>query len=599
MKKTTLNYLIYGSVLLFLLISYIISIFYLDRVEIRAGNIVPVVNLWVLFGLVTIGIITGLLLMRAAPSTFYFLSKDKIATPQKGIYLLVAALVLIKLGAFFLSPSHLQFMRVWPDSTGYLSDMYTVYQDPVRIFDHKSPVYTIWLLINYLLFNPILPDMGGNIYFGVKIFYSNIVPPIILQNIIGIISAVICFNVFSKLNRPLAYCVTLLTFFNPTAIAIENAILRESLALFFVLSGFALFLKSAQQEGNIYKENIYSFLSGIVFVLAYQTRPEIIIIYIILCLFLLIHTLYKSRKTWKPLFLFCLPVMLSILFTGFISYKSINKGYGGVFGVAIFGLKSECYFYESQTFPDLIKNIQKRAIQCENERKSPCDDPAPSAFIFKSFIDEEIYKYIGIQLFGKEDYKYTPNEIHKRIHDKIQDQLFLDIIKNNTFVFIKSVFTNVGYNLIHNVHNTVPIMYDGNNYWIAQNWNYYVSPQMLSLYEKDKPSYKYINYFFRIIELHTTRKILFPFFFIGAIILIFKISGEGVSVNYTNKKLILLSILTIPVVHLLFLSIMANNVARFVYPILPFIFAIEVIGVMGVYYRVKSLFSKQTVETKM
>lgn len=590
------NKLLSIFIVIVLLTAYVISVIYLDDVKILAGNITPIVNLSALLALTAIGLIVSVLLIKFTPhNTFDFLLQDKVEIKRQNIYLLLAVLALFRIIAFFLSPDVIQYMRVWPDSTGYLSDMYAVLQEPVRIFnaaspeiqtvlhpavsilDIKSPIYTIWLIINHLTFGKIIGG-GSNVYFGVTVYSSDIILPIFFQNILGIVSALICFNIFSKINTKLAYAVTLLAFLNPTTLAIENAILRESLALFFILSGFALFLKTIELN-----RPLLGFASGALFVLAVQTRSELITIYILLCFLLLVYTLFQKQRLWKTVGLFCLPLLISIALVGYsMTREYAVKNYGGRFGVAIVGLKSRCYFYESQVFPELMRNIQKRAIQCENDRKAPCDDPAPSVFVLKSFMDEEIDKYVK----GK--------NLRSSL-DQIRDQVFLDIVKNNSFCYAKSLLTNVGYNLIHNVHNMTPILYDRDNYWISQNWNYYVSPKMLVLYENYKSYDAPIIYFFKTIELHATRKFLFPFFLIGSVIIVMSSSKRTLLVAGNN--FLLICILLISWMHIVFISVMANPVARFIYPILPFIFTIEIIGVIGVYRWFQSRFRQEIAET--
>lgn len=570
--STLLNRLRYITIPAVLLISYSISVIYLDDIKILAGNITPVVNPLALCGLVAIGFIAAFLLINNGPSVFHFLTKDGISTTRRSVFLLLAILILFRLFAFLLSPDFIQFMRVWPDSTGYLSDMQTVLQDPVRIFDRKSPVYTLWLILNHLTIGKIIGLQSSDTYFGVTVFLNDIVPTIFFQNVIGILTALICFSIFSRINVQLAYIVTLLTFLNPTTLAIENSILRESLVLFFILSGFALFLKAAQ-----YEKSIYGIVSGVLFFLACQTRAELIITYILLCLVLFIYTLFRKQRVWKTAILFCLPMVLCILFASYTKhYRDAQRSYGGCFGLALFGLKAKCYFYESPAFPELIKNIQKRAIQCEKERCAPCEGPATTIFVFRSYLDEEIDKYL-------------PSSNLQISRAEIFDQIFLDIVKHNTLCYIQSTLANIGYNLIHNVQNITPILYDGDEYLISQNWNYYASPKMLALYEKNKVSHECILYLFRTIDLYTTRKVLFPFFFIGSIIILIS-TRRRFSGNYSENPLLLASILLISWAHLLFISVMADLVARFVYPMLPFIFAIEIIGVMGVYHWFKAWF---------
>lgn len=568
----------YIIILLVLLTIYIVSVIYLDDVKILAGNVTPVVNPLALLTLVIVGLITALLLFKTSRSSvFDFLSKGETGIKRRNVYLLlIAILILFRIFAFFLSSHYIQYMRVWPDSNVYLGEMQSVIQDPIyRFFDRKGPVYTTWLALNHLTFGEIMGSQESDLYFGATVFLNDIVPPIILQNIIGVFSALICFHIFSRINIRLAYAVTLLAFMNPVTLALENAILRESLALFFILSGFVVFLKAIEQ-----RKNIYGFLSGALFVLAYLTRPELIIIYILLCLVLFIYALFQRQRIWKTAILFYLPLIITMLFAMYsLSHEYAEQRYGGRFFTAMYGLKSKCWFYESKTFPELIRNIQKKAMKCKEERYAPCDAPLTTTSLIRIGILEEIEKYT--QTNGLQNSK-----------EEVLDQIFIDVVKNNPSCYIQSVLTNMAYILIHNVENTTPILYDRDNYWISQNWNYYVSPKMLVLYEGNNTYYKYIVYFFRIIELYTTQKVLFPFFFIGSVIILITIR-KGLLTNGSNTNLLMACTLLFSWVHLLFLSLMAGPVARFAYLVSPFTFAIEIIGVMGSYHWLKSRFLNQ------
>lgn len=555
--------------------AYIISVIYLDNVKILAGNITPFVNIWALVVLVTLGSIAGIFLIKFSKHTDPFLYENKVDANKRHIYLLLAILILSKLFAFFLSPGVLQYMWVWPDGAGFLSDMQIVLKDPFSIFQGrmKSPLYTTWLTLNHLAFSRIMGPPVSQTYFGYPVFLNDIVPPLILQNIIGILSGLICFSILSRVNIKFAWAVTLLAFINPTTFATDNSLLRESLALFFVLGAFALFLKAVRQENFI-----YSVVSGILFVLAYQTRPELIIIYIVLCCILFIHNLFRKQKIWKAVILFCLPLVLSVFFTNNLSYEYAVSTNKGRFGIAMHGLKSRCYSYKSPTFPVFIENMQKRLKQLEYERKAPCDAPASTWQLVWFATDEEKAKY-NQSLTGEGLGKFTKIES--------DDQIFVDIVRYNTFCYIQSLLANIGYNLIHNVENMSPILYDGNDYWIAQNWTYYTSPKMLVLYEKNKPYHKYIVALFRTIELYTTRKILLPFFFIGSI-MILNLTKRGLFADGSSSNLLLISILVISWIHLSFVSVMGYPAARFIYVLVPFIFAVEIMGVMGIYYWLKS-----------
>lgn len=604
-----------------LLAGYLISVFYLNDVEILAGNVTPVMNYWVLSLFAATGVIVGFLLVKKSTVTVLIGRGADSKVKQHAIYFLIAILIFFKLFSFLLSPQYIQFLPVWPDSLKYLSDMHAVLNNSASLFDRKSPIYTLWLLFNHLTFGRLINPNLTSIYFGVEVYWRDILPPLILQNIIGIISAWICYSIFSRISARFALVVTLFTFLNPTSLFIDSTILRESLSLFFIMSGFALLLKAKREEMPV-----FAFVSGILFVFAYQARFELIAIYIMLFIVLLVFTVGQRQNKWWFNIVFIFPLVLSVAYFEYLSSRENISRYPGEskFSLALQGLKTKCYSYESRAFPELIKAIQLKASQCENERFASCDNPAPTEFIFKTFLDEEIDKYNHPLIIKKletrtldqaifDEYNLKPDISHKYNPDmaivdlkrgvldkeflffvyqfwrrEVLDRIFWDVVGNNISCYTQSSLINMGYNLSHHVHNMVPIFYDGDNDFIAKNWNYFVSPKMLELYEKDGYAQKLVVLFFRAIDLHNVRKILFPFFFVGTFVVLNEIMRK--KLDFEGNVFLVSVVLVISWGHLLFLSSMGNAVARYIYSIFPFLFAMEFIGVVGVYCWLQEAF---------
>ncbi len=568
-------------ILLVLMAAYVVSVDNLGEIKILGGNITPMVNWFAFCILAAVGLIAAILVISNGTSSTEFLTQETVKIKRYHFYLILLIFILYKLFAFYITPTVTQYMWVWPDGAGFLSDTRRILDNPAILLNDpmKSKFYSAWLAVNHILFGNIVGSLGEYKAFGYTIIVDHIIAPIVLQNIIGILSALICFSIFSKINLKLAYVVTLLSFLNPTALAVDNTILRESLTLFFLLSAFAVFIKAVRRGSAL-----LCVLSGVLFIVVYQFRPETILIYALLCGVLFLHNLFREQKIWKAVFLFFLPLILIIFFaSNNLSYKyavNINKGR---FGIAMHGLKSKCYFYDSPTFPEFIKNMQKRLTHLEKERFAPCDAPCSTWQLVWFATDEEKARY---------NQWVSDEEPGKFVKIESDDQIFLDIARYNTFCYLQSVLMNVGYNLIHNVENISPILYDGNNYWISQNWVYYTTPRMLVLYENNKPRYKIIAAFFKAVELYTTRKILFPFLIIGSF-LILRLGWRRFLKDNKGNSFLLLCTLVILWVHLLAVSVMAYPAARFIYVLIPFIFTVEIIGVFGVFYWLKSLFLKK------
>ena len=531
--------------------------------------------------LAAVGLTAAILVISNGTSSTEFLTQETVKVKRCHFYVILLIFILYKLFAFYITPSVTQYMWVWPDGAGFLSDTQRILKDPSILLNDpmKSKFYSAWLAISHVLFGNIIGPLGEYKAFGYTIIVNHVIAPIVMQNIIGILSALICFSIFSKINIKLAYAVTLLSFLNPTALAVDNTLLRESLTLFFLLSALAVFIKAVRQGSSL-----FCFLSGILFIVVYQFRPETILIYVLLCGILFVHNLFREQKIWKAVFLFFLPLVLIIFFaSNNLSYKYAADTNKGRFGIAMHGLKSKCYFYDSPTFPGFFENMQKRLTKLEKERFAPCDAPCSTWQLVWFAADEEKARY-NQSIVGEEPGKCVKIES--------DDQIFLDIVRYNTFYYLQSVLMNIGYNLIHNLENISPILYDGNNYWISRNWVYYTTPRMLVLYENNKPQYKIITAFFKAVELYTTRKILFPFLIIGSFLILGLGRGRLLKDNKGNAFLLLCT-LVIAWVHLLAVSVMAYPAARLVYVLIPFIFTIEVIGVFGAFYCLKSLFLKK------
>ena len=607
---------------LFFIAIYLVCIAYLGDVDIRGGNVTSIINRSALLGLIGLGILGGCLLAKHYYGSLNTMVNNQIkGSYKRHLIILILILTTYKTLIFFNTPSTIQFLHIWPDSTGYLTAMYLVMDDPIKIFNLKSPVYTTWLIFNHLTFGQITPSAEIKNFFGVAIHMSDVFAPLIGQNILGIFAACICFSIFSRLGVLAAYTITLLAFLNPTTLAIENAILRESLLHVLFLGGFSLFLKAYSK-----KSCLYGFASGLCFLLAYQTRPELIIIYFLLFLLYFFQTLINREKNLKPALSFVLPLIIAVALSMLwkVDRHTISKS-KGQFDLIMHGLKSKCYSYNSLIFPELIRKIEKRIIQCREERFAPCDAPNTTMFVFKNWTDEEVTNFIvpaieilnsysshkkdgnhlGWETIIQKKYQInnpiklaealnitsetiSPALMRKRLHEL----LFFDIVQNNTACYINSTLTNWSYFLVHNLQNTTTVLYSGNNPLITKNWNYFTSPKVLDIYDPgtmklSSPNFSRINFLFSAHEPYVTRKVLAPFFFIGTFLIFMAIKKKTFQKN-GDASFFVTSLVLISWSHITLVSVIADPVARFIHVNLPFLFGIEIIGLLGVFFWVRS-----------
>jgi hypothetical protein len=565
--------------------AYLYLTFNLSDVKIIAGNVTPRVNLLFLLVLTILGIGVGFVTAKK-DATFQLKTDFEGKKHRRHYYILAGVLIFYKIALLIFFSDTIQYLHVWPDGAGYVRNVKEMIKDPVHFFPNgamKGRMYSIWILINHFILGSFFDPVEGDV-FGQMISKSYYFPTLVAQTLLGIFSGLICFSIFSRLSVFLGYSVTLLTFLNPTTIAMEWGIIRASSALFLVLAGFFLFIKAYQNESRR-----WFFWSGILFFLATIQRQELIALYLTGILFYLAYTIFYRKQQWKSLLIFASP-MLILIFISISLFHSgfIGRSYKGNYSQALHGVKSECYFYENPRFPKIMKNTQEFAKKCEEERGAPCDSPATTYWLIWLNMQESVRKYARENTpEGGSPFSYA---------HVVNDQIFMDILKKNTALYAKSLAANMGYNLIHNVENVTPIFYDGDDPNISMNWNYFASPKVLD-FCKDEDSPKFLVAFFSAIEPYTTRKILFPFFFIGSLVVFYR--GRKLAIEPKNNEFLLRAILVFTWVHFLFVSVISFPVARFIYVLMPFIFCIKLIGCLGVYHFLNRVFFQQAFASGM
>lgn len=469
---------------------------------------------------------------------------------HKYVYVLLLILVLFRAFPYVSLGTPIKFLRIWPDSKEYLSEINRVFIDPSYLLIAKSPVYLSWLTANRYLF--------GN----------DILYPLFFQNLLGIVSAIFLLYMLRNQGPFIAITTTFLVFFNPTTLALENAILRESIARFFVLAAFVCFWCAFRKLSPL-----LFVISGILFVVARLTRSELLVVYLALIAATILVSRFNLQRLKTMTLPFALPVVLIIVY-GWVNPHSMRDPYHGHFNHALLGLKTAAYLYKSPTYPDLISNIAAKAKECKELYGQECERPSLRMFTFMETLDKEICKYL------EERKTHEPDSPPITV-SQMKDLIYLDIIKYNTMWFLYSAAENFFRYLTHEVQNTSIILYDGRDDSVVQNMRLYMAPGIVAPFEQIRPYYLCITAFFQLIDLNILRKILLPFFFVGFFVItrrFIKNSRRGIEIEYSPQDYLMFLILAVIVVHLLFLSVMSDPVARFIFPIDPLLFTVEIYG---------------------
>jgi hypothetical protein len=278
----------------------------------------------------------------------------------------------------------------------------------LSFFNQTGPLYTLFLLV--------FGKLTGNL----------VAFPVLLQHILGIVSAFLVFYYFKKVNLLLAFIVTVFSFSVPMAIWLEHTILREALFSFFlVLLVLLLFLEAKDDK---YLKFSFGLLAGLLGLILIFLRIEIIILVVLIPLILFLIKKRKSPdfKFKDRAFLkwilgyFCLFFIVFILYNIFPKKPKIIEEYGSYFSVAFYSLRAETFYYKNSQYPELLERYQKIF-------KNPSEKAGGSI--------NEIYKETQNYLSEHPEIKLSLSEII--------DKIYLEIITKNTRLYLKSFFINL------------------------------------------------------------------------------------------------------------------------------------------------------------
>lgn len=441
-------------------------------------------------------------------------------------------------------------------------------------FSHTGPAYSALLSV----FQRFMGDM--------------VIGPVVMQHMIGILTAILTFMIFKNINAFFAFFVTVLVFCSERSVVIEHTILRESIASFFlVLTVYCSInaLKKRLEKDSYKLMNI--FLAGLSGLSLCLVRLEFIILIIVIFLFIfIIKRKYLSPANQdsgafllKCMVMYVLPFVLITL--GFYSISTFKfSQYGGTkFNIAYHSLRPNVFYYSNSKYPELLKSYQK--IVDENKTvirltgsfykkndddllsKYPVLSKYPEFLIkpLQKFIDENRAVSRSMESFYKitDDYLLKHHEL-KMTNLQLMDDIFIEIITKNPVKYIQSYLVNLMNQALgeYNQMKLVNINPTGNQYIDALLWIF------------NFPTFYLKQLAVNVIMLLLSA-IIFPYFLLN--------SGRF------NKLPIEISLsLVIVAVHLLVISGISNPVSRFRYPIDPFYFAVPIYGIFLLGQRIRS-----------
>lgn len=379
------------------------------------------------------------------------------------------------------------------------------------------------------------------LYFFKNMFNDMISGPVILQHVAGILSGVLIFFFFKRTNKWHAFATSLLVYSSQRSAMIEHLILRDSLAAFFLILLIVLFFTPRKR----YFINDWPMPSGIfvgiIGIVLVFMRIEYIVLIIALPLG---HIIKRSRfdrqllnsGDAKYILGYFLPLLMAVIVYATVKDKYAYQQYGGTyFNIAYHGLDPSVFNYEGSHHPELLTAYQNILREHENITQS-----------MSYFYD------------ASREYLSRHQEIHLTFL-QLMDQMFVEMLFKNPFGYLKSYFVNL------------KKMTVGNNNLAALTMGDFPKASFFT-----KRIYEMLSFPTYIFDQKTVNRIIVWFFVVGIPCLMLKIK------RYDRDFVVFISV-SITVSQLLLLAFIANPVARFRYPIDPFLYFSALYGFYSIF----------------
>ena len=492
---------------------------------------------------------------------------------KKNIFILCLLLFLLILPRIALYPIFGAGIVGTDAEMRYLPQVDEFSQSLGSFFSQIGPAYSLFLL------------------FFKKITNNMVASSVLIQHIIGVITGVLVFYYFKRVNLFLAAFVTVFVYSGWLALWVEHTILRESLTAFFFVLLVLIFSLAIKEEK--YFKLPYAFLAGFLGLILVFFRIEFIFLVIFFPL------VFFFAKKGKPLndkkFLewslgYFLPLFVVFLVFGAIILKN-QEGeesklssspfaiareqnefqYGSLFGISYYSLAyhdflPRIFYYENSRYPGLLEKYQS-ALEIHKEELNNLTS-----------IDrrEKVGRILNIVFKSTEDYLFEHPEINLSAN-QLMDRVYLEIIKRNTLIFLQGLAVNFKSHLVGMAELHTVSAKDSQLTLLKIHLSGKEPPSI-----KDSEPVSMLDKVFRvyIVAMIIFSKILFWLFLISLPILFFKwkITPSEVIVS-----------LFVVFLHLSVLAILADPSHRFRYAIDPFLYFLQF---YLIWYFLKTISSK-------
>ena len=352
-------------------------------------------------------------------------------------------------------------------------------------------------------------------------FFGNVVvPTALIQHLLGIVAAFLVFRLLKRIHMDLAFVTVILVFCSPRAAIFEHLIIREApmmLLLTCYISVLCAIVSIRPVEAPSLKPTSLFFLWGFLGVLCLLLRIEYLPVIVLapMLLFFVLRGWPVVRKSFFILIYF-LPIFAAFTMTQITKARFPPNQYSNcAFCIAYYSLQNDVFSYppEESAHPSLVMAFQQIMSSCGKM------DIACETRIIES-AENYLREHPSLKSSGSRN---------------ILDDMYLEMMRKNTLVYLKSY----GINFLRQLQGNQELPPSKNSQW----W-------------KDL-----LRILFPQVIINNVISVLF---LCAVPLLLFDRTSRS-----PNAALILLFIV---VTQLAVVSFVANPVARFRYPLDPYIY---------------------------
>jgi len=308
----------------------------------------------------------------------------------------------------------------------YLPQVNELLESFDNFFSQVGPAYSLFLLF--------FKKIGVNLIAG----------SVLIQHIIGIITGLLIFFYFKKVNLFLAAFVTIFVYSGWLSLWVEHTILRESLTAFFFVLLVLIFTLAVKEEK--YFKISYAFLAGLIGLVLIFFRIEFVflVVFFPLIFFFIKKEKPLSFKFWDKRFLnwslgYFLPLFTVFLISSTFIFKDQKQDefqYGSLFGISYYTLAYHDFlpkilYYENSRYPALLKKYQ---LAFEDQQEELND-------LALTDRREKSGRMLGILLESTEDFLFEHPEIDLSANQLI-NRTYFEIVRKNPLVYLQAIAIN-------------------------------------------------------------------------------------------------------------------------------------------------------------